>query len=249
MNKKVIYTCLTGKYDKLQQPTYVDPTFDYICFSNDSNNKKLGVWEVRPLPFLHKDKTRESRYVKLNPHLVLSEYTYSIWIDANIQVVGNVMYRRISELIQQHVLVAQLKHPFADCIYEDLYNCVKCARDKISILQKHYNFLKQEKYPEHIGLYENGLIFRQHNNPYVVRMSEYWWTLYLEYSRRDQLTLCYVYWKLNFKPEYFFLGDIRSLPGFKYHYHQYSFYSVLIQKIKCRRNRILLVLLKLIGYM
>ncbi|MCD7978378.1 MAG: DUF616 domain-containing protein, partial [Tannerellaceae bacterium] len=85
MNKKVIYTCLVGNYDSLSQPGIVCEEFDYICFSNNIKEQKIGVWQIRPIPFFHGNKTRLSRYVKLNPHIVLPNYIYSLWIDANIE--------------------------------------------------------------------------------------------------------------------------------------------------------------------
>ena len=60
MNRKVIYTCIVDGYDELRQPLAVDPDFDYICFSNDYQQIKVGVWEIRPIPYSSKDKTRLS---------------------------------------------------------------------------------------------------------------------------------------------------------------------------------------------
>ena len=43
-------------------------------------------------------------------------------------------------------------------------------------------------------LYENNLIFRKHNHCSSVTVSEAWWKMYMTYSKRDQLSLCYVLW-------------------------------------------------------
>ena len=86
MNKKVIYTCLVGNYDVLRQPLAIDESYDYICFSNDIKEERVGVWQIRPIPFKHKDKARLSRYVKILPHRALEDYEWSLWMDANIQI-------------------------------------------------------------------------------------------------------------------------------------------------------------------
>ena len=49
MNKKVVYTCITGGYDNLIDPSYVTEGYDYVCFT-DNLELKSKVWEIRPLP-------------------------------------------------------------------------------------------------------------------------------------------------------------------------------------------------------
>ena len=73
MNTKVIYTCLTGNYDTLLQPEVVDNSFDFICFSNDFNETKIGIWEIRKIPFETNDNSRLSRYPKILSHKVLQD--------------------------------------------------------------------------------------------------------------------------------------------------------------------------------
>ena len=65
--KRVIYTCITGGYDKLREPETVDGDFDYICFTDAAVSSEEGVWQIRPIPYSCDDPTRLSRYVKLLP--------------------------------------------------------------------------------------------------------------------------------------------------------------------------------------
>ena len=90
--KRVIYTCITGGYDKLREPEAVDGDFDYICFTDAAVSSEEGVWQIRPIPYSCEDPTRLSRYVKLLPHKVLGEYDESLWIDANIAIRGGGIY-------------------------------------------------------------------------------------------------------------------------------------------------------------
>ena len=195
MNEKVIYTSLVGGYDDLLQPEVIFHDFDYICFSNDFQEKRNGVWEIRPIPFYCEDKTRLSRYVKLNPHLVLSEYKYSLWVDSNIQILNDYLLERLNLMIEDEVKIAMVEHPKINCIYKDAYNCIKAANEKYSTIIEQVMFLCSEGYPKENGLYENNLIFREHNAPDIVQISTEWWRIYMRYSRRDQLSFCYVVWK------------------------------------------------------
>ena len=49
--KYVIYTAMVGGYDEIMQPMVVDDRFDYILFSNDIKEDRVGVWQVLPIAY------------------------------------------------------------------------------------------------------------------------------------------------------------------------------------------------------
>src|SRR5271166_734138 len=70
--KPVVYTCLFGDYERLnEQPKALDSKIPFICFT-DRNDLKFETWSVRPVEPLGIDPARESRRVKILPHLFLS---------------------------------------------------------------------------------------------------------------------------------------------------------------------------------
>lgn len=202
--KKVIYTCLVGGYDKLLQPVFIDKSFDYICFSNDIKEEKVGVWRIIPILFDDKDKTRISRYPKLLPHQVLQEYDYSLYLDANIQITGSELYNVINQKIKENVLIAQVPNIFRNCIYRDIEIAYRRRKVDFCEAKKQYKHLKQECFPERYGLLENNVILRMHNNPKVIEISKAWWKEYCTYTHRDQFCLMYIYWKYAYMPSYLF---------------------------------------------
>lgn len=203
-NNKVIYTSLTGGYDQLIQPKCIFEGFDYICFSNDFKEKKVGIWDIRPIPFESKDKTRLSRFVKLNPHIALPDYEYSLWMDSNLCVITNELLDIVIPLIEKKTMMASVLHPRFDCIYDDAIKCIWDGRDSYFAIKKQISFLYSQKYPSHNGLYENNLILRKHNEELIIKISEEWWQLYNSFSKRDQLSLCYVLWKNDYIPDLLF---------------------------------------------
>lgn len=242
MNKKVIYTCVTGGYDNLSQPQCIFDGFDYICFSDDFKEKRVGVWEIRPIPFKCKDKTRHSRFVKLNPHLALPEHDYSLWMDSNLCILTNELRHTMDALIERDVLMASVAHPEFDCIYDDAEKCIIGGRDTYWAIRRQVMFLKSQCYPCHNGLYENNLIFRKHNDALIRKISEEWWALYMQYSKRDQLSLCYVLWKNRFAPELLLpIGfSTRNSMCIGYTKHpKRSFIVRLRTKIKSLSNRLM----------
>lgn len=203
-NKKVIYTCLVGKYDELRQPLVIDGAFDYVCFSNDIKDEKVGVWKIKPIPFESSDKVCLSRYVKLLPHIALREYEWSLWLDANIQITGRELYDILNKKIETNGKVFQVNHciPKCDCVYEDMKFAYRNGRCGFFETLRQYRHLKEEGFPSHWGLFENNIILRRHNDPKVIAISELWWAEFSHYVKRDQFSLMYIYWKLGYRPDF-----------------------------------------------
>jgi hypothetical protein len=210
MNSKVIYTCLTGGYDDLLQPEVINNDFDYICFSNDIKEIQIGVWQIRQIPFETDDNTRLSRYSKLLPHKVLQEYEYSIYMDANIQIIGQEFYDIVNKKIEEGVLIAQVPHLNRDCVYEDIKIAYRYGKVDFKSAHRQYKYLQNNEFPKHYGLYENNIILRNHNVEKVVIISENWWKEFSKSAKRDQFSLTYVYWINNFKPVLLFWDTINA---------------------------------------
>ncbi|MBO4263582.1 MAG: hypothetical protein J5871_02750, partial [Bacteroidales bacterium] len=80
--KFVIYTCITGAYDPLQQPVEADGRFSYICYvgPGEKHGERDGVWEIRELPADAVHPVLASRMVKIRPHLYLPEFDHSLYM-------------------------------------------------------------------------------------------------------------------------------------------------------------------------
>jgi len=230
MNNKVIYTALVGKYDSLSDPKYIMHNWDYVCFSNNIKKKGNSVWEIRPIPIHHSDSLILSRFPKINPHILLPEYDYSFWIDANINIQDDRLEQRIEELIKQNINLSLFLHPERNCIYDEAMTCIKDGFDKKSIIEKQIKFLKREKYPINNGLFANGLIFRKHNEQVISSLGNEWWNLYLKFSKRDQLSLGYLLWKNNIHCEPFISNgeSLRNISSISISHHSLS----IIQRTK-----------------
>lgn len=252
MSKIAIYTSLVGGYESLLQPEVIDERFDYICFSSDIKEQQVGVWEIRQIPFACTDATRLSRYVKLMPHKALPEYTYSLWMDANIQIVSQEFYDMIFCHINARIQVGHVAHPFRDCIYDDIRECIISNRVGYMEARRQYRHLKKEGFPSHYGLYENNIILRCHNDKVVVVLSEHIWKEYCSYSKRDQFCLVYIYWMHKFSPTLLIDSTLsaRNLPSLKYHLHPKDDVGLSLSRrianaFQIRINRLMLALFSL----
>lgn len=198
--KKCVYTALTGGYDNLIQPDYIAEDYDYICFSNDITSDRFGVWEIRPIPFEHKDNKRLAMYAKMHPHTLLEKYDFCIWIDANNLIKDDFIYKKAESLFAEGHTIGHIVHPFRDCIYRELFACMHCGADSTWRLVKTLFFLLRNDYPFRAGLFENNCIFWSHHKVLVKEALDMFWDVYMHNSRRDQLSLGYVYYKLDIHP-------------------------------------------------
>lgn len=235
--KKVVYTSNAGSYDSFEEPSYRINGWDYIVFSNDLILPKDSIWEVRPIPYPGNNNIILSRFSKINPHLVLSDYDISLYIDSNITILDDKIENRIEKIINSEALLSIAKHPLRDCIYDEARVCIENGLDSKSQILKQLSFYEQNGFPHHFGLHENNIILRKHNHPEMISLAEAWWQLFLKYSKRDQLSLAYVLWKSNVNCEPLFEDgfDVRNNQSFSYSHHQRS----LKQKIEQRIKRVL----------
>jgi len=143
--KIVIYTTLCGSYDTLQQPLNIKDNYNYICYSNDIQKNEIGVWQIRKIPYQTEDKPRLSRYPKMHPHILLEEYDYSVYMDANMQIINESFYKLIKDKIAVGTKLAGVRHSFRDCVYDEGYVVFTYRLEKnMLMLVRQMRFLKKK---------------------------------------------------------------------------------------------------------
>lgn len=204
MKKIVIYTSIIGDYDILRQPNIIDEDFDYICFvkNGTKNTDTIGIWRIVELPVLSESEYVISRYPKLNPHLVLPNYDYSLWIDGNIIINHCDIYKIIKEKVKKGILYSGIHHWSRNCIYDEAKAIIYTGKDSICNVLKTIKFLSSMNYPQNFGLSENNVILRKHNDKQVKYLDGLWWDLFMKYSKRDQMTFGYCIYKSDIKWDY-----------------------------------------------
>lgn len=193
--KKVAYTCITGGYDTLKDPTYITDGFDYICFT-DNLELKSNVWKIMQLPeeTAELSQVKKQRYVKINPHKILSDYDISIWVDGNITIKGDLNQFINMELVDDcNVYVPQ--HPVRNCMYDEATAVITLRKDKAENVNPQMKEYEKEGFPKKNGLLQSNILLRKHNEEDCIRLMDAWFAELKEKSHRDQLSFNYVAWK------------------------------------------------------
>jgi GT2 family glycosyltransferase len=217
-HSRVLYTCITGGYDTLLQPTYYNSEIDYICYTDNSdliNKKFYGVWQIRPLVYSKESNALNNRWHKLHPHILFPDYQDSIYIDGNIDVLDKFLFKKIS--LKPEALILIPKHSQRDCIYDEIAAVRNLKKADTVNVDKIAELLKETNFPHHYGLNENNIIYRKHNNESIIKMMDEWWEFVSQVVMRDQLSLIYVLWKNNIRPEDIALPSARNINHFHFY--------------------------------
>lgn len=191
--KLVVYTANIGDYDELEDPQFIDPNIEYVCFTDDVDFKS-DIWQVR---LLNRDEIGENplkvRELKFFPHKLFPEYDMSIWLDSKYVIKGDIR-EYVAKYYQGNKLLF-FPHYSRDCIYEEAIRCIQLQKGDPAIIEQQITHYRNQGYPEHNGMCEGACIVREHNDIRLQELMEAWWLEVNRFSRRDQISLPYVMWK------------------------------------------------------
>lgn len=202
---KIVYTCITGNYDKLQ-PVTPQAGWRYICFT-DTDITADG-WEVVKITDTHGlNRHKLSRRIKILAHEYLPTHDVSIYHDANIAIQAD-----LNTLAQIGTDIAVMKHPERNNLVDELKACIRLKKDSSDVMTKQVGIYLRTKYMGD-AMTANGVIIRK-NTPEICAFNEAWFNEVLQHSHRDQLSFCYCAWKTGTR-----YSTIPFLQGMKKYSH------------------------------
>lgn len=204
------YTFVSSGYDVLLSHNHVVYDWDYICFTDDENllkKKYIGIWRIKPAIFLNMDSKRNSGWHKTHPEICCGQYSQSVWIDANVNILSDYLEQEI--LSRDMDLLVPL-HYLRDCIFQEIQAVIDAGRDTTKVCLGTAKFLQDSKMPEHYGLNETNIVFRRHNSDVVRSIDNIWWDCIMKYSKRDQLSFSYALFKNDICPADIAINNTRT---------------------------------------
>lgn len=217
--KYVIYTCITGGYDSLIQQDYYDhDNFDYVCFTDSPGITEDENWKIVKIDglstMLRIDNTRMARFVKTHPHLFLKGYERSIWIDGNVRILSKDLVNDFVKIMNDDNYLLTSEHPHITNVYTEIEKCAALQKDDEKSLNKIKSLLYAENYYDDNEHVQTNIILRNHNDEKCKDLMERWWKMIKNYSKRDQTSFNYVFWKYE--------GKFMSIP---YEYVSHNLFS------------------------
>lgn len=194
--KGVVYTVITGDYDRLNEPDYVDEKFDYICLTNNTSLTSK-VWKIKLIENPDNlDNVRLARNHKILCNKYFSKYDYSIYVDGKLQIIGD--FRKYILTYSNESPMLCFPHFVRDCAYEEAIACIQAGKDNPELIKNQMLHYSEEGYPVHDGLVDSACLVRNHHDERLNKVLECWWNEIKMWSRRDQLSFGYACWKNDF---------------------------------------------------
>ena len=213
MSKRIIYTSVFGGYDEVVEQS--SNGWDWKCFSEDTHTP------------IYEDNNRNAKRFKVLPHRYLKDYEYSVFIDGNMSVRGDLNELGDKYLVDSNVAFFSHSNNNLDgrnCAYDEARTIFELGdknmkatpdrgilnyKDNPFVIEKQMNRYIDEGFPKNSGLITGMVILRRHNKADCIQTMEDWWTEIKYNSKRDQLSFNYCAWKNNLKFNYM-KGDSRN---------------------------------------
>lgn len=194
----VVYTCHFGGYGGLEDPFPANcGSFRKICFTDD-RTLRSDCWEIVVLDETGLGPRVDSRLAKLLPHRYLKEFDISLYCDTRIQFKTDPL-----EIVRAEpfgsVSMKCFSHPWRDCLYEEAEAVIEAGVCAEADVRRQMDTYRRRGYPAHNGLIAGTVLLRGHNDPRLIELSELWYSHFLHFGWRDQLSFNFVAWLKGFQ--------------------------------------------------
>jgi hypothetical protein len=198
--RRCVYTALIGGYEKLnEQPFARQSEIPFICLTDDPSLRS-ETWRLRLVaPLFAMDPIRSQREFKLKPHVYLSEWDASLYIDNT--VILSAPPEAVFERYCASPGLALARHSFRETLLDEFLEVSRLGFDdqgRIFEQLNHYTIDQPEILKE--MPYWGGILLRDHADAAVCAFGDIWMAHVLRYSRRDQLSLNMALWQSKLAP-------------------------------------------------
>lgn len=211
MSDVCVYTTLIGNYERLnEQPSAAGGRIPFICLTDDPTLRSES-WQMRVVqPAFPTDPVRSQRDMKIRPHVYLTEFARSLYIDNSVILKqpadrlfemgaaspeGFVMphHSARQSVLDEFLEVAQLGFDDSNRVFEQLNHYLL---DRAEVLQERP--------------WWTAIMVRDHANPKLRRALEFWASHVMRYSRRDQLSVNMAMHLAGIRPEPLRIDNVES---------------------------------------
>lgn len=197
-DKVVVYTSLFGGYDDLRPIDLISENIDFVCFTDRAI--EVRGWKIIHVNSEYENYNLSAKRYKILPHEYFGEYEYSLFVDASTFFYGNVESFIARWLVNLDFVMFQ--HPDRNDAYHEAEAVLTSMRHEPAPIVNQISSYRQLGLPRGTGLAEASFIWRRHNSSSIRLLMDDWWSEINKYSRRDQISLCYLMWKSDIRPAF-----------------------------------------------
>ena len=233
----IVYSAVTSGYDRVFKPRLISENVQYILFSDQPG--KIKGWDVLPITNAQNEgPALTNRWYKIFPHEVFKDAEYSIYIDGNIRITGD-LSQLIREFRESRAALGVFSHLERTNIFEEVDACLELGKfddqDKERVKDQ-LGMYSDSGAPQDLPLTDNGIIFRWHKHPKLSEAMSSWWEQLQSFSKRDQISLPYVIWKDDLPVKKWNWSFRVENPYFEVYPHRQSFIRDHATVLRVYRN-------------
>jgi len=190
-----VYSAVLDNYDLMLAPIKPRRAVEFLLFSD--TGQKANGWIDAPCVRTFDSAVMTNRFHKFFPHTLFPNAQYSVYVDGNIGIVGDIT-PLLEEFIASEAALGVFRHRDRSTVAEEADACLDLGRFSDTDLQLYESQLLHmyaDGMPCEQALTDNAVIFRWHQHPGLAAAMEDWWSELNIYTQRDQLSLPYIIWK------------------------------------------------------
>lgn len=202
----IIYSVLTGNYDNIHEILFREEGVEYLLFTNNPSITSK-TWRV---VFVSEDigNVLLSRKIKILPHQYLpGEYDYSIYVDANAIIYGELSL--LTSYLNEDISFAVSRHHERSSVKDEVSTLIERGMVSQKEATNQYLQYQSEGFKDDLGLAECSILVRKHKEKDLQMLMESWWEEFQRGVRRDQVSLMPCIHRLNFTKFAFMDGYVR----------------------------------------
>lgn len=200
--KTAVCTSVFGAHDYHGTHMMIDGVDHYYVTDGLDDPPKHSGWKIiyPDLSLFPYDNRRKSKIAKIVPHKIstLLQYKYVIWIDGDMQILSSNFVPEILSFMNNGLVISP-HFDGRDCAYGEA--TIRPPKYHNEPMDEQVEFYRSQGFPEHMGLYECGVMARDIQNKDIQELSELWFEQNMTWSYQDQVSLPYCLWKTGFKPD------------------------------------------------
>jgi hypothetical protein len=188
-----VYTSVFGGFESIWPPVTPDESFDYFVVTDRRTLSRFGTQIlVRAEDF--GSARLANRHHKMLFQETLSDFDYSIYLDANVRQVDS-LAPLVHAFVESGKDLGLYPHYARNSVRAEMEACV--ARGKIDNpenARSEFAFYQSQGFTDTNGMWEGSVIIKNHRSAKLQRAMTEWWGLYSRFGTRDQFSLPFVIW-------------------------------------------------------
>lgn len=219
MDSLLIVTMNLNNFDSFKEHrniiNYKKLNWYYITDNKDLKSDFYKIIHIDEIKNKIKENIIDTRvlckYIKMNQHILFPEFKYYLHVDASFEIKNKKLYNLLDKYIKNDLKLIFFKHNKMNSIAQEIRWCF----DHRTIPRRMAKHLRRKycvNYVDNI-LYETGIYFRK-NDIKINKMCNEWYIENRDIISRDQISLPYVLFKNDIKPDLVIVDNIRNNPLF-----------------------------------